>query len=209
MARQILDVGVSLVALVVLSPLLLLISLCVRLDSSGPVLFRQVRVGRGGKDFAVLKFRTMRALGGAEIGTFQPGDTSRVTRAGRILRSSKLDELPQLWNVLKGEMALVGPRPEVRRWVEAYPQRWSAVHAVRPGLTDPASLAFWNEESILAAADDPELLYREVILPQKLELHRQYVRTRSLPGDLAILFRTFCRAIGLRRNFLDGGWAEV
>ncbi|HEX2746850.1 MAG TPA: sugar transferase, partial [Verrucomicrobiales bacterium] len=114
----------------------------------------------------------------------------RVTKTGRLLRKSKLDELPQLWNVIRGEMALVGPRPEVRKWVKAHPDRWAFVHTVRPGITDPASIEFRNEEELLAAAADPEALYREVILPRKLDLYENYIRTRASGRDLGILLKT-------------------
>jgi lipopolysaccharide/colanic/teichoic acid biosynthesis glycosyltransferase len=176
--------------LVVLAPLLALIALAVRRSSPGPALFRQTRVGRHGRDFVLLKFRTMTVRPDAERGRFDVGGSARVTRLGRILRATKLDELPQLWNVLRGEMALVGPRPEVRTWVEAYPDRWAFVHSVRPGITDPASIVYRDEERLLAAAPDPEQTYREQVLPHKLALYEQYVRTRSVPGDLILLIRT-------------------
>jgi lipopolysaccharide/colanic/teichoic acid biosynthesis glycosyltransferase len=131
-----------------------------------------------------------------DAGTFDAGATSRVTPIGRFLRKSKLDELPQLWNVLRGEMSLVGPRPEVRKWVDAYPERWTFVHAVRPGITDPASIRFRNEEEILAASTDPEATYRDVILPQKLVLYEDYVRDRSFWGDIAIILKTIAVVVG-------------
>jgi lipopolysaccharide/colanic/teichoic acid biosynthesis glycosyltransferase len=190
MLKRTLDVALAALGLLLLLPALALIALAVRLGSPGPALFRQVRVGRGGRDFVLLKFRTMTVRAGSESGTFDAGDASRVTRVGRLLRATKLDELPQLWNVLRGEMALVGPRPEVRRWVEAAPGRWALVHTVRPGITDPAAIAFRHEERLLAAAADPEATYRAEILPRKLALYERYVRTRSLGGDLGILLRT-------------------
>ena len=127
---------------------------------------------------------------GTERGSFDVGSSARVTRVGKLLRKTKLDEFPQLWNVLVGDMSLVGPRPEVRKWVEAYPDRWSKVLAVRPGITDPASIEFRNEEELLAAAPGPETCYRDVILPRKLDLYERYVATQSLGGDIGILFRT-------------------
>jgi lipopolysaccharide/colanic/teichoic acid biosynthesis glycosyltransferase len=119
-----------------------------------------------------------------------------VTRVGKLLRKTKLDELPQLWNVLVGDMSLVGPRPEVRKWVEAYPDRWSKVLAVRPGITDPASIEFRNEEELLAAAPDPKTCYRDVILPRKLDLYEEYVETRSFWGDVGILLKTVWAVAG-------------
>jgi len=127
---------------------------------------------------------------GAEKGSFEVGSTQRVTAVGRFLRKTKLDELPQLWNVLIGDMSLVGPRPEVRKWVEAYPERWAFVHTVRPGITDPASIKFRNEEKLLARSPDPERTYRDEILPQKLALYEEYVRTRSFCGDIKLIFAT-------------------
>jgi lipopolysaccharide/colanic/teichoic acid biosynthesis glycosyltransferase len=113
-----------------------------------------------------------------------------VTGVGRFLRKTKLDELPQLWNVLFGEMSLVGPRPEVRAWVGAYPERWAVVHRVRPGITDPASIEFRNEEELLSVAVNPDAYYRDVILPRKLDLYEEYIRSRTLSGDIGIVFRT-------------------
>jgi lipopolysaccharide/colanic/teichoic acid biosynthesis glycosyltransferase len=184
------DFALSALALVVLSPWLLLIAVLVRLTSPGPALFRQLRVGRSDRSFVMLKFRTMTVLRDAEKGIFEAGAAGRVTPIGRILRRTKLDELPQLWNVLKGDMALVGPRPEVRKWVGAYPDHWKRILTVRPGMTDPGSIEFRNEEDILAAQADPETYYRDVILPRKLALYEKYVQTRSFWGDLGILLRT-------------------
>ncbi len=178
------------VLLVLLLPVILITALIVVIGSGWPVFFRQTRVGRDGKDFTLLKFRTMSVLKGSENGAFDAGNSRRVTGTGRLLRKSKLDELPQLWNVIRGEMALVGPRPEVRKWVKAHPERWAFVHTVRPGITDPASIEFRNEEQLLAAAADPETLYREVILPRKLDLYENYIRTRASRRDFGILLKT-------------------
>ena len=182
--------------LVMLSPLLIALGIAVRLSSPGPALFRQRRVGRYGKPFLLLKFRSMTVRGGTEAGSFEPGDRSRITRVGRILRATKLDELPQLWNVLRGDMSLVGPRPEVPRWVEAYPERWARVLAVRPGITDWAAILYRDEERLLADAADPEALYRDQILPRKLDRYEEYVRSWSLAGDCAILLKTVGAVVG-------------
>ena len=184
------DLLVSIVLLILSLPLLLLLGAIVSATSAGGPFFRQARVGRHGRPFRIVKFRTMKVLAGSERGSFEPGSTARVTRIGRVLRATKLDELPQLWNVLRGEMSLVGPRPEVPRWTEVHRERWAIVLSVRPGITDPASLRFRDEERILAAEADPEAAYRDRILPRKLELAEQYVRERSFAGDLAILART-------------------
>ena len=188
--KRLLDVVGAAAGLLLLSPLLLGLALLVRVTSGAPVLFRQVRVGRGGRDFTLYKFRSMTVCRAAERGTFDAGRSARVTPVGRLLRRTKLDELPQLWNVLRGDMSLVGPRPEVRKWVEAYPERWARVLAVRPGLTDPASIVYRREEELLAAATDPERAYREDVLPAKLDLYEAYVRAHGVGRDLVILWKT-------------------
>jgi lipopolysaccharide/colanic/teichoic acid biosynthesis glycosyltransferase len=195
LVKRAFDLTAASFGLLLLSPLLLLLALTVWAASGLPILFRHQRVGRRGQGFQLLKFRTMTVAPEAEQGSFEAGRPQRVTSIGRWLRRSKADELPQLWNVLRGDMSLVGPRPEVRRWVDAYPGRWSFVLAVRPGITDPASIRFRNEEEILAAAADPEVTYRDVILPQKLALYEDYVRQRSFWGDIAIILKTIA-AVG-------------
>jgi lipopolysaccharide/colanic/teichoic acid biosynthesis glycosyltransferase len=207
--KRIFDIVCSFFGLIILSPVLGVVAGCILVGDGWPVLFRQTRVGRYGRPFVLFKFRTMRSpdsrgrisdLGRrmSEAGaTFDAGNRSRVTRVGRVLRKWKLDELPQLWNVLNGEMSLVGPRPEIRKWVEAYPEPWAKVLIVRPGITDPASIEFRNEEELLARADDPQRHYREVILPRKLELYEAYVRTRSFFGDVGVILRTLA---ALRRD---------
>lgn len=184
------DILSSLFGLLLLWPFLLLVAIAILLTDGRPVFFKQLRVGRNGKGFSLFKFRSMRVLKTAESGRFDAGSSSRVTPVGRLLRKTKLDELPQLWNVLRGDMSIVGPRPEVRKWVDAYPERWKNVHTVRPGITDPASIKFRNEEELLAQADDPEAMYRDVILPQKLDLYETYVESHSLWGDIGIIFKT-------------------
>lgn len=190
MLKRLFDVSVALVGLLMILPVLAVVAVAVRLSSPGPILFRQVRVGRYGKDFVLNKFRTMTERAGSERGTFDAGDATRVTRIGRLLRATKLDELPQLWNVVRGDMSLVGPRPEIRKWVRTNPERWAVVHEVRPGITDPASIVYRDEEKILASDPDPEGCYRGVILPHKLDLYEEYVRRRTFVGDLGILLKT-------------------
>jgi len=189
MAKRLFDVVAAAIALVLLSPLMLVILVAIRIDSPGPALFRQVRVARGGRPFEMLKFRSMRAdAGGALITTARD---SRITRVGAFARRSKLDELPQLFNVLKGDMSLVGPRPEVPRYVALYPPELrDLVLSVRPGITDEASIEFRNESELLGAAQDPEYCYITEILPRKLELYAEYARHHSLAGDLRIIART-------------------
>lgn len=187
------DIVCAALGLVLLAPTLLFAAVWVRVDSPGPVLFRQTRVGRFGKPFTIHKFRTMRVEPGAAITV---GEDPRITRSGRFLRQTKLDELPQLWDVLRGVMSLVGPRPELPHYVALYPADLrERVLAVRPGITDPASLAFSHEAELLAAAADPEREYREVILPAKLRLSADYAATASLATDLRLIGRTLLRVL--------------
>lgn len=187
--KRAVDVLVSGTLLLVLSPVIAISAAAVAAERTGPILFSQERIGLHGKPFRIHKFRSMRASsGGPEVTT--AGD-ARVTRVGAWLRKSKLDELPQLFDVLMGRMSLVGPRPEVARYVALWPQaERELILSVRPGITDPASIAFRNESELLAQADDPERYYREVLLPQKVAMYAEYVRTRSLLGDLRVLIAT-------------------
>lgn len=193
--KRVFDVVVAAMGLLVSAPLLLVIAATVRLSSPGPALFRQIRVGLGGAEFEILKFRSMRT--GASGISVTAGDDPRITRVGRWLRSTKLDELPQLINVLRGDMSLVGPRPEVPRYVALWPKEVrTRVLSVRPGITDPASIAFRREEEVLAAAIEPERAYIEEVMPQKLALYMDYVGSRSFLGDLRILLGTARATVG-------------
>lgn len=188
--KRIVDVVASSAGLAVTAPVLLGVAFLVKIDSRGPVLFGHERVGRYGRRFRTWKFRSM--VQGAEHGGTQitsSGDL-RITRVGRWLRSTKVDELPQLLNVLAGDMSLVGPRPEVARYVEMFAVDYEEILRVRPGITDEASIEFRDEESVLAQADDPEREYVEVVAPRKIELYKRYVREMSLVKDLSILART-------------------
>jgi lipopolysaccharide/colanic/teichoic acid biosynthesis glycosyltransferase len=185
------DVLVAGIGLVVLAPLLAMVAALVALTSRGPVLFRQQRVGRHGKPFEMLKFRSMvvAPAGSGPLVTIA-GDR-RITPVGRLLRATKLDELPQLWNVVRGDMSLVGPRPEVSKYVALYPPDVAIkVLSVRPGITDEASIVFRNESEILGRAADPERAYVEEILPRKLALYERYAERHSVRGDLGIIART-------------------
>lgn len=186
-AKRGFDLVVAAFLLIVLSPVLVTIAVLIRVRDGSPVLFRQERVGRHGAPFRVLKFRTMRSSPGAQV-TIQ-GD-SRITGLGRWLRAHRLDELPQLINVLKGEMSLVGPRPELAKYVGLFPEEYRQILTLRPGITGPASVEFRNEGELLAAYPDPERAYVEVILPQKIALALDYLRERSMRIDLKILGRT-------------------
>lgn len=189
LAKRLFDVVVAALALVVTSPLLLVIAVAVRLSSRGPVVFRQDRVGRGGEVFRMHKFRSMRVGQGGPL-VSAAGD-ARVTRIGRLLRKSKLDELPQLLDVLAGHMSVVGPRPEVPRYVDQWPPAVrDVILSVRPGITDPASIELRDEDVLLARADEPERYYVDVLLPRKTALYVRYVQSQSLMGDMWILVRT-------------------
>lgn len=191
MAKRVFDLLGASLALLLLAPLLLLIALAIKLGSRGPVLFRQTRVGRHGRPFRIRKFRTM-VHDAAERGLpITVGDDARITRVGHWLRRARLDELPQLVDVLEGHMSLVGPRPEVPKYVATYPSALrERVLAVRPGLTDPASLLFIDEAAQLARAADPEREYVEVILPRKLQCAADYAARATLRTDLGVLART-------------------
>lgn len=195
MIKRAFDAVFSLGGLICTSPVLLLVAALIRILDGQPVFFRQIRIGRGGKPFLLIKFRTMNRAPEAERREFEPGASLRVTPLGRFLRKSKIDEWPQLFNVLKGEMSMVGPRPEVPKWVAAYPDRWALVHRVKPGITDPASITYRNEEKLLAAAADPEAAYRDEILPRKLTLYERYVRAHSFFGDLGLILKTVAAVI--------------
>lgn len=187
--RRTLDVVVSAVGLVVLAPPMGIIAVLVRRESRGPAIFRQQRIGRHGKPFIIYKFRTMRTGGNG------PSVTSstdvRVTPLGARLRSSKIDELPQLFNVLKGDMSLVGPRPELPCFVDQWdPDLRELVLSIRPGITDPMTLSLRREESLLASSSEPEDYYRLVLLPQKVKAYAGYAQTRTLTGDLMVIVRT-------------------
>lgn len=195
MGKRAFDLLLSAALLLLLAPLLAGVALWVKLDSPGPVLFRQQRVGRAGLPFTIHKFRSMRVDAGG-LG-LTVGQDARITRAGRWLRRLKLDELPQLWDVLRGAMSLVGPRPDLPQYVAQYPAGLrELLLSVRPGITDPASLALRNEAELLAASSDPEREYLERILPVKLQISADYVRQASLWTDLKLVARTALLLLG-------------
>ena len=201
MAKRLLDLAVALPALLLLSPLLLLVALLIRIDSPGPAFFMQERVGLGGKTFRIYKFRSMRhhptppAFQTSKDREITPANDPRITRLGAVLRKWKLDELPQLINVVKGEMSMVGPRPEVPRYVAHYEEEQRRVLDVRPGITDPASLEFRDENELLAGSSDPEAFYLERVMPRKLELNRRYIEEQSLLLDLKIILATAAKVL--------------
>lgn len=188
------DIVASAGALLVLAPLLIGIALAVRLADGTPVLFRQERVGLNGVSFQIHKFRTMRQAAGPQV---TARSDPRITPLGRFLRRSKLDELPQLWDVLRGRMSIVGPRPEVPEMVRLYSdEARRRILSVRPGLTDPATLILYDEEALLLGPD-PERTYVEEILPRKIALYLDYVETRSFRGDLVLILRTLAALVAI------------
>jgi len=197
MAKRLFDLAVAALALLLLAPLFVLLALVIRLDTPGPVFFRQERVGRHGRPFRIHKFRTMVADAPTRGLPLTVGADSRITRSGQWLRRTRLDELPQFIDVLQGRMSLVGPRPEVPRYVQHYPPalRERAL-AVRPGITDPSSLAFIDEAALLAQAADPEREYIEHILPRKLQAAADYAAHATLWTDLQVLARTLRVLLG-------------
>lgn len=185
------DIVVSLAGLILLSPIFLIIAALIKLDSPGPVFFRQTRIGLGGKPFDIHKFRSMVVESPAKGPPLTIGVDPRITRTGRWLRKYKLDELPQLIDVVRGQMSLVGPRPEVPNYVEYYPPDTRAVVlSIRPGITDVAAIECRDEYEILAKSEDPERDYVEKLLPRKLEYYRRYAAERTMAGDIGIILRT-------------------
>ncbi len=191
-AKRLIDIMGAAAGLALLSPVFVAVGLAVRLSSPGPIFFKQERLGRFGRPFAIYKFRTMRqaVLPKESASQVTAAGDARISDIGRFLRKYKLDELPQLVNVLTGEMSLVGPRPEVERYARHYPVEYERILAVRPGITDLAALAFRNEEEILARSPEPERLYVAEVLPAKIRLYFRYLDEQSLRTDMLILFRT-------------------
>lgn len=184
------DIICATIGLIILAPFFIVISILIYICSTEPFIFRQERIGLNGKTFKLNKFRTMTIKKGAENGHFDIGDVSRITFLGKFLRKTKFDELPQLFNVLVGDMSLVGPRPEVKKWTKVYPDKWKIVLTVKPGITDNASIHFRNEEEILATSSYPEETYKNEVLPVKLDYYIDYVNNQSFWGDIKIIFKT-------------------
>jgi lipopolysaccharide/colanic/teichoic acid biosynthesis glycosyltransferase len=184
------DAFLAIVAIVALLPLFCLIIVLIKIDSSGSVFFRQPRVGKNNSLFNLIKFRSMRPEADGLSMQFEPGDDRRVTRVGRFLRKTKLDELPELFNVLLGDMSVVGPRPEVEKYVKLFKDDYSVVLKVRPGLSDLASIRYRDEERILANTTDPQKFYIKEILPDKLHLAKEYVQSINFKSDLNIILKT-------------------
>ena len=193
------DILVAAIGLVLFAPLFLLIAILIKLDSKGPVFFRQVRIGRNFRAFEIYKFRTM-VQKASQLGTpITYGHDSRITRAGRLLRKAKLDELPQLINVLKGDMSFVGPRPEVPQYVELFRRDYMEILTVRPGITDLASLKYRDEASLLGEAVNPEEEYVNHVLPDKIEMAKDYLQRSSFVFDLSVIVKTIFRVFEYKR----------
>jgi lipopolysaccharide/colanic/teichoic acid biosynthesis glycosyltransferase len=197
--KRVFDVVVATTTLTICGPLLLALVAAVKLDSNGPALFAQTRVGRGRRPFKLYKLRTMSTSSASASPEITASADPRITRVGSLLRKAKLDELPQLYNVLRGEMSIVGPRPEVPRYVARYRPEWLPLLEVRPGLTDLASLTFREEERLLGMARDRERAYLEVVMPMKLAVALMGLQRRSLSADVHILLRTVFAVLRPRR----------
>ena len=193
--KRLIDVVISGCALLVLWPLLLLIALAIKIDDPGPVFYRQVRVGRNGKEFRIFKFRTMVVDADKKGLQITVGRDSRITRVGAFLRKTKLDELAQLLNVLTGEMSFVGPRPEVPKYVDLYTPYQRQVLLVRPGITDYASIAYRNENDLLEGAQDPERMYIDEIMPAKIELNMKYLHEISPLAYIRLILSTVAAVV--------------
>jgi len=191
------DIIISFCGIIVVLPLLIASAILVKVSSKGPVIYRQQRIGRNFNPFLIYKFRTMRQNSDADGNTCTIKGDPRVTPVGRFLRKTKMDELPQLFNVITGDMSLVGPRPEVERYVQMFRSDYAEILRVRPGITDYAAIEYRDEETILAGYEDHEKAYREEILPAKIRLYRKYLENISFSTDLRILLSTVWRVLGV------------
>lgn len=192
---RVFDFASSGMGLIFLSPMLLIVSLLIKLDSKGPILYRQERVGKDGKLFKINKFRSMVTTPVTTGSLITTKDDQRITRLGKIIRKLKIDELPQLINVVLGEMSLVGPRPEVKKYVDHYDENALQVLRVRPGITDLASIAFFDESELLSQAEDIDAVYINQIMPLKHSLNYKYIRNMSLLYNIKVILKTFCTVI--------------
>jgi len=190
MQKRLFDLLCSGAGLIFLAPLYLAVAILVKRDSSGPVFFRQTRMGQFGRPFAIYKFRTMCTDAEKKGALVSTGDDPRITRVGKVLRQYKIDELPQLINVFTGEMSLVGPRPEVPRYVDAFKDDYREILTAKPGITDYASLEFKDENELLKTAEDPERKYLEEILPIKIQYYKKYLQEQSMATDIKLILLT-------------------
>ncbi len=195
MIKRIFDIMFSLIGIFMLLPFFLIISIFILLDSRGGIIYRQTRVGENNKDFKLIKFRTMKTDSDKKGLLTVGNNDSRITRVGAWLRNYKIDEFPQLFNVLIGDMSLVGPRPEVRKYVELYSPEQLKVLSVKPGMTDNASIEYADENELLSAQEEPEIFYIKEVMPAKLKINLQYIANQSLAEDFKIILKTFFRIL--------------
>lgn len=193
--KRVMDFCASLIGVIILSPILIIIAILIKLESKGPVLFKQIRVGKNEKEFEIFKFRTMVVDAEKKGRQITVGNDNRITGVGHFLRKYKLDELAQLFNVLKGDMSLVGPRPEVPRYVKLYTEKQREVFKVKPGITDLASLRYKDENEILGKVDNPDEYYINVIMQDKLELNLEYIENNNVFLDINIILKTIIKCI--------------
>jgi len=196
--KRVFDTIISSLGLLLLGPVFLIVALMIKLDSRGPVFFKQARIGREFRSFFIYKFRTMIADAASRGGTLTVGSDPRITRVGAVLRTTKIDESPQLINIFKGDMSFVGPRPEVLEFVELFRSDYEEILRVRPGLTDLASLKYRNEAMTLAQAEDPHEDYLKRVLPDKIRLAKEYIRRSSFLFDLGLIIKTLVRLFECR-----------
>ena len=198
MIKRTFDVSVAAVGLIALSPLMLILAVLIKCDSQGPVFFKQRRIGKNFRAFLIYKFRTMKENAELSGPVITIGEDPRITRVGRFLRRAKVDELPQLINVLKGEMSLVGPRPELPRFVELFRREYAEILTVRPGITDLASLKYQDEAKLMSQFTNPEEEYVRSILPDKIRLAKEYIDCSSIFFDLSVILRTLPKLLGCK-----------
>ena len=203
MIKRSFDVSVAAIGLIALSPLMLILAVLIKCDSQGPVFFKQKRVGKNFRDFLIYKFRTMKENAELSGPGITIGEDPRITRTGRFLRQTKIDELPQLINVLKGDMSLVGPRPELPRFVELFRREYAEILTVRPGITDLASLKYRDEAKLISQFINPEEEYARSILPDKIRLAKEYIGRSSIFFDLGLILRTVPQLFGFRHSRVD------
>jgi len=195
--KRIFDLLFSIVVLIFFIPLGIILSLCIIIDSRGGVFYKQERVGKDGTLFHLLKFRSM-YVNSAVKGTLTVGDDTRITRVGSLIRKVKLDEFPQFWNVIVGQMSVVGPRPEVKEFVDLYSDSQREILRVKPGITDEASLAYFDENNMLSNSSNPKLTYIEEIMPRKIEINLKYISEKSWYSDGIVILKTFSKILRLR-----------
>lgn len=199
--KRLFDIFASFIGLIVFSPVMLIVAIVIKLTSDGPVLFSHKRLTMGMKEFSIYKFRSMVSNEAREKNTVQiKGSSSEITKIGKIMRKTKIDELPQLWNILKGDMSFIGPRPELPRRLKYYDERQKGIFKVRSGISSPASIVFSDEEYLMNQVKDPEKFYIEQIMPYKIELNLYYIETQNFFGDIYLIIATFLKILNKVKN---------